>query len=114
MKVERVDQRLFIYGTLAPGCANHHVMENIPGEWQPGCVSGNLIAAGWGAAMGCPGISLTDDGDSVDGVLFTSIELPEHWQMLDDFEGDGYRRVEVRVTLEGGNVVDAYIYELNL
>ena len=32
--------------------------------------------------------------------------------MLDDFEGEGYARVLTQVTLEGGTIVDAQVYEL--
>ena len=27
--------RLFVYGTLAPGRANAHVLADIPGTWEP-------------------------------------------------------------------------------
>lgn len=49
-------QRLFVYRTLAPGRANHHVLAGIPGTWEVATLRGELIEKGWGAAMGYPGI----------------------------------------------------------
>ena len=52
--------KLFVYGTLGPGRPNEHVMTNIGGKWQDARLKGKLIEAGWGAAMGFPGIQLDD------------------------------------------------------
>lgn len=106
-----VENRLAVYGTLAPGRPNEHVLADIDGTWTHGVVRGTKIDVGWGAAMGYPGITL-DDGGDVDCVLFESAELPQHWPMLDEFEGAGYRRVPVQVRTVS-RVVDAYIYELS-
>lgn len=35
--------------------------------------------AGWGAAMGYPGIDLDEQGGEVDGFLFTSLNLSNHF-----------------------------------
>ncbi len=42
-------QRLFVYGTLAPGRANHKVLMNIPGSWETVTLRGTLLQDGWGA-----------------------------------------------------------------
>jgi len=105
-------QRLFVYGTLAPGQPNEHVLSDIPGEWKPATVSGTLIQEGWGAASGFPGIILDRNGSEVEGFLFTSEELAKHWTRLDKFEGEDYERVLTPVMLEKGTVVNAYIYQL--
>lgn len=104
--------RLFVYGTLAPGRPNEHVLADIPGTWEPATVRGTLHAEGWGAAAGYPGIVLDDAGDEVQGLLFSSGNLAEHWARLDEFEGEGYERVLVVVSRMDGTVVDAYIYQL--
>ncbi len=49
---------LFIYGSLAPGCPNHHVVSHIKGNWVEGKVRGRLVEEGWGAALGFSGIIL--------------------------------------------------------
>ena len=104
--------RLFIYGTLGPGRPNEHVMKAIGGRWQRATVTGSLREAGWGAGMGYPGIDLDGNEDVVDGFLFTSDSLSANWDDLDAFEGEGYKRQKVSVTLEDGSVVDAFIYAL--
>lgn len=104
---------LFVYGTLAPGEPNEHVLKPINGTWQKGIVKGELYESGWGAAMGFPGIVLDPVGSDVSGQLFSSAELDAHWPRLDAFEGDGYQRVITTVWLANGDKVDAYIYELS-
>lgn len=105
-------ERLFVYGTLGPGRPNEHVMTTIGGTWAEGSVRGNLHQKGWGAAMGCPAISLDPDGEAVQGWVFSSANLLNHWQELDAFEGEEYERVLVSVTLADGGEVEAYIYVL--
>ena len=105
--------RLFVYGTLAPGRANAHVLAPVPGTWEPATVTGRLLPEGWGAAAGYPGIILDEQGGPVAGLLFTSDSLGEHWSRLDAFEGDGYRRVRTTVRRQDGTVVDAYVYALS-
>ena len=104
--------RLFVYGTLAPGRPNQHVLAGVPGTWEPATVRGELLPEGWGAAAGFPAIVLGDDGPEVEGLLFSSDELDVHWQHLDDFEGDGYERVVTLALLPSGEAVRAHIYVL--
>ena len=106
-------ERLFVYGTLAPGRANHEVLKGIPGSWEAATLRGTLLQEGWGAAMGCPGIVATADGDEVEGFVFSSAHLADHWPRLDAFEGEGYERVSVTVTVNGTQEVEAYVYALN-
>jgi gamma-glutamylcyclotransferase (GGCT)/AIG2-like uncharacterized protein YtfP len=104
--------RLFVYGTLAPGRANAHILADVPGQWEPATATGILVPEGWGAAAGYPGIVLDQHGGTVPGFLFSSETLAEHWGRLDAFEGDGYVRVLTRVTRHDGTDVDAYVYAL--
>ena len=69
--------RLFVYGTLAPGRPNEHVLGDIPGEWEPATVTGSLIHEGWGSELGYPGIVLDDQGTEVPGLVFSSKCLDE-------------------------------------
>lgn len=104
--------RLFVYGTLAPGRPNEHVLSGIDGRWEAATVVGSLHQAGWGAAMGFPGIVLGDQGQEVNGFLFSSDQLADHWKRLDEFEGEGYERVLTTVKCNGKTDVEAYLYVL--
>jgi len=107
-----VIERLFVYGTLGPGRPNEHVLGAIGGSCETATVTGTLRQEGWGAAMGYPGIDLDEHGGEVEGFLFTSENLSNHWAALDEFEGEAYERVLVKVKLKDGSTVDAYIYTL--
>ncbi|MBD1997745.1 gamma-glutamylcyclotransferase [Leptolyngbya sp. FACHB-541] len=104
--------RLFVYGTLAPGRPNEHVLADVPREWEPATVTDMLLPEGWGAAVGYPGIVLDKDGDGIEGFLFSSERLTEHWTRLDQFEGQGYERVLTTAKLKDRTTVDTYIYKL--
>ncbi len=108
--MKRITNRLIVYGTLAPGRSNEHVLGNITGTWEPATVTGWLRQEGWGAALGYPGILLDEQGDEVQGWVFTSESLAEHWARLDAFEGEGYERVVVPVELEAGGRIRANLY----
>jgi gamma-glutamylcyclotransferase (GGCT)/AIG2-like uncharacterized protein YtfP len=104
-----IDTRLAVYGTLAPGRSNHHQLSGLSGAWIAGSVRGRLIEKGWGVDHGYPAIILDPAGPEVAVQLFVSADLAAHWQRLDEFEGDGYRRVPVMVTSAEGPV-EAWIY----
>jgi len=104
---------LATYGTLAPGRANHHQLAGLEGRWFKGIVRGRLIAAGWGAELGFPGLVLDREGEAVEVEVFATHDLPKHWMRLDAFEGDGYQRVLTSVeTLS--DTVKAWIYVLTV
>ncbi|MGB7403607.1 gamma-glutamylcyclotransferase [Arcobacter sp. KX21116] len=103
---------LFVYGTLMPNCPNAHVLEKIVGKFVPATVKGFLVDAGWSASMGYPGIRLDANGDTVHGFLFTSSNLINHWDYLDDFEGNEFVRTPVTVERYDELEVDTYIYTL--
>ena len=86
------------------------MLADVPGSWQPAQVNGTLIPHGWGAALGYPVIRLGPGAGAVEGFLFTSDALDEHWGRLDVFEGDGYERVLTEVHLEDGGHTEAFIY----
>ena len=105
-------QRLFVYGTLAPGRPNAHRLEEIGGSWKEATVTGKLYPDGWGATMGYPAIVPIESGEDVAGFVFSSEELADHWDELDEFEGEAYERVPVVATLRDNSTVDAYVYAL--
>lgn len=104
-----VIQRLFVYGTLAPGRPNEHVLADLDGEWEPASVKGRLVQEGWGWEHGYPAISVDTDDGRVDGLLFSSEQLADHWARLDEFEGIGYERVTVLAESKDGPV-EAHVY----
>lgn len=111
-KDKNTNNQLFVYGTLAPGRENQHVLSPLNGKWTPGFVRGNLQSHGWGATFAFPGIRLDPDGAEVPGFLFTSSALSSFWEKLDEFEGEGYRRTLTKATLADGSSVECFIYEL--
>lgn len=106
-------QKLFIYGTLAPGRPNEHKLSDIEGSWQKAFVKGRLEEKGWGASMGYPGIILDNKANEIEGFLFQSNELDKKYKLLDEFEGSEYKRVEVEVRLEDNSFTKAFIYALS-
>ncbi len=108
----RASDRLFIYGSLQPGGPNEHVLAAIGGEWRPATIKGELVASGWGADLGYPGLVLDETGDEVRGYVFVSRNLASHWSQLDRFEGNEYERRIASVTLASGETTDAHVYVL--
>ncbi len=90
------DRRLAVYGSLAPGRANHHHLASLQGQWQSGLTArGDLVREGWGSDLGYPALRWSISGPSVSVDLFVSPELCRHWSRLDEFEGEEYLRVLV-------------------
>jgi gamma-glutamylcyclotransferase (GGCT)/AIG2-like uncharacterized protein YtfP len=109
-----VVERLFVYGTLGPGRPNEHILSAIGGTFEPAAVTGTLHQEGWGAAMGYPGIILDEQGSEVEGFIFSSENLSNYWEALDEFEGEAYQRVLAKVKPRDGRTLDAYIYTLKV
>jgi gamma-glutamylcyclotransferase (GGCT)/AIG2-like uncharacterized protein YtfP len=93
----RVSHALAVYGTLAPGRPNHHVVAPLGGEWAAGVVEGELSPVGWGATLGYPAFRPQAGGAAVAVQVLTSARLPLAWARLDAFEGAEYRRILVPV-----------------
>ena len=104
------DRRLSVYGTLAPGEENAHVVAHCRGDLKRASVTGRLVNTGWGAALGFPALQIDPEGERVAGWLLQSDDLPESWSALDEFEGEAYRRSLVMVELESGETVAASAY----
>jgi gamma-glutamylcyclotransferase (GGCT)/AIG2-like uncharacterized protein YtfP len=105
-------ERLFVYGTLAPGRTNAHVLSGVPGAWQKGWVRGLLLQEGWGAEEGYPGIIINGAANLVEGFVLSSNVLANEWARIDEFEGSQYERVATQVQLEDGHVVQAFVYQV--
>lgn len=105
-------ERLFVYGTLAPGQPYEYVVGDIAGRWQPAVVRGRLLNEGWAARFGYPGIVIDEYGADIPGFLLTSVALLHHWGRLDKFEEAGYVRQVANVMLRDGTDVQANVYAL--
>lgn len=101
---------LAVYGTLAPGEANHWVVRGIKGIWSEGAVQGYTFEITWGPVEGYPGFIADPDGNAVTVQVLESEELDKHWHTIDDFEGDGYERRVLPVAMADGRTIDAWIY----
>jgi gamma-glutamylcyclotransferase (GGCT)/AIG2-like uncharacterized protein YtfP len=106
---------IIIYGTLAPNRPNHSKIEHINGKWIKGVVKGKLVKEGWGAELGYYGFkhSSINEQESIEAFILFSDELVNNWTYLDEFEGDGYRRILAKFELENGEVGVGNIYAIN-
>ena len=93
----RTSRALAVYGTLAPGRPNHHVVAPLGGEWTEGVVEGELSPEGWGATLGYPAFRPRVGGAAVAVRVLSAASLATAWPELDRFEGPGYLRILVPV-----------------
>ena len=98
----RTSRTLAVYGTLAPGEPNHHVVAPLGGEWTDGVIEGDLFPVGWGATLGYPAFRPRAGGPAVAVKVLTAAALATAWPALDRFEGAEYRRILVPVFTPGG------------
>jgi gamma-glutamylcyclotransferase (GGCT)/AIG2-like uncharacterized protein YtfP len=96
-----IQQTLAVYGTLAPGRSNHHVVSPLGGEWTEGVIEGDLFPVGWGATLGYPAFRPRAGGPAVGVHVLKADALASAWPRLDRFEGPGYRRILVPVFTSG-------------
>jgi gamma-glutamylcyclotransferase (GGCT)/AIG2-like uncharacterized protein YtfP len=97
----KVSHNLAVYGTLAPGQPNHHVVVPLGGEWTDGVIEGDLLQVGWGAALGYPAFRPGAGPATVPVKLLTTPRLAAAWPDLDAFEGAEYRRILIPVFTPG-------------
>jgi gamma-glutamylcyclotransferase (GGCT)/AIG2-like uncharacterized protein YtfP len=105
-------RRLAVYGSLAPGKKNHHVIAGINGSWRKAVLHGSLRNEGWGAGEGFPGFLWDGTSTAVAAQVFSSHDLPHYWTMLDEFEGEEYRRILVPANIAGGEMEICNVYAL--
>ena len=109
------EKAFIVYGTLAPNAPNHKVIEHIKGNWQHGSIRGRLEKEGWGAELGYYGFKHAshEEQEEIKVLVLLSDELVAYWQLLDDFEGNGYSRILAEYELENGETGVGYIYAIN-
>jgi gamma-glutamylcyclotransferase (GGCT)/AIG2-like uncharacterized protein YtfP len=84
-------RKLAVYGTLAPGESNHHLLASCPGTWTSAAVPGRRTVRRFPAFTYDPSAAL------VAVQMLDSPDLPDQWQHLDAFEGPDYPRILVPV-----------------
>ena len=105
---------LAVYGTLRPGRSNFDIVAPIDGVWLAGTIRGTLGEHPTGQYKGYPAFHVDPGSGHVEVDVLVSDELIENWARLDAFEGPGYRRIIVDVTLDenaGGGTIKANVYE---
>ena len=98
---------LFAYGSLEVP----EVMRAVTGRsfrHRPAVLEGYRRSLLVGSSY--PGI-LATSGERTSGIAYESLDR-RTFEILDDWEGDSYRRDEVRVTLTSGQTLRAYAYVL--
>ncbi len=86
------------YGSLRPAEQNHALVSNIPGNWTEGTINGSVMMAdGYPVFLpsGCK-------ADPIAVQILQSYKLPDHWERLDKFEGQNYRRIVWPIETAGG------------
>lgn len=106
---------LIIYGSLAPGESNHHIISHIPGNWQKATITGYIEDNGWSNRSGYPRFIEKQDvkQQKYSVHVFTSDRLPAYWEEIDAFEGEeDYKRIQWPYVLEDGSEFTGHIYVL--
>lgn len=103
--------RLFVDGSLAPSGSRQQVLAMIPGFWEKATVAGVLRQDP--DASGTFGVGLANTGSQVQGFLFYSDRLAEHWDRLDSIEFPSFTRVQTTVARSDGSAVDAFVYTVS-
>jgi gamma-glutamylcyclotransferase (GGCT)/AIG2-like uncharacterized protein YtfP len=98
--LDRPSHRLATYGTLKPGEANASMLKDVTGEWSEGTATGVIRQQN-----GFPAFRGLLTGPPVVVKILASPQLPQHYEQLDQFEGNGYCRVLVPVKFESGSKI---------
>lgn len=99
------DQRLIVYGTLAPGEVNYFLLAGMGGTWERCVIKGSM-----GQWYGFKAFRWDPEGEEHPAWLLTSPGLPEKFPELDAFEGEAYQRTIIPAQV-GSRRALAHIYE---
>jgi gamma-glutamylcyclotransferase (GGCT)/AIG2-like uncharacterized protein YtfP len=99
------EERLIVYGSLAPGGRNNFLFKGVEGCWHRCVITGHM-----GRWRGFKAFRFDPEGPDHQAWLFCSAVLPGMFPDLDDFEGEEYRRTVIPARV-GEQWVRAQIYE---
>ena len=99
------ETKLIVYGSLAPGEANHFLVAGLRGAWHRCQIRGHM-----GHYRGFKSFRYDPQGPEHPAWLLESAELPRVIHELDDFEGEEYQRSMIPAKL-GEHLVMAQVYE---
>jgi gamma-glutamylcyclotransferase (GGCT)/AIG2-like uncharacterized protein YtfP len=102
---DKPDQKLIVYGTLAPGAPNERLLKDIVGTWQDCKIRGEIIQR-----HGLKYFKWNLNAGEIDAKIFVSRFLPEKLSTIDRFEGKDYHRILIPAKVEERLVI-ANIYE---
>jgi gamma-glutamylcyclotransferase (GGCT)/AIG2-like uncharacterized protein YtfP len=103
--MDNPEARLIVYGSLAPGEANHFRLAGLSGEWHRCQIQGHM-----GQYRGFKSFRYEPQGPEHPAWLLASADLPRFIPELDDFEGEGYERTIIPAKI-GDHWVMAQVYE---
>jgi gamma-glutamylcyclotransferase (GGCT)/AIG2-like uncharacterized protein YtfP len=98
-------ERLIVYGSLAPGEANHFLLASLTGEWYRCRIRGHM-----GHYRGFKSFRFDPQGPEHPAWLLESAELPRVISDLDDFEGEEYERITIPAQVNDRRIM-AQVYE---
>ena len=102
---ESPEERLIVYGSLAPGGPNNFMLARLEGTWIKCAIRGRM-----GKYRGFKVFKFDPHGDEHQAWLFSSPLLPRKFPVLDDYEGNEYRRILIPAVINDQEI-HAYIYE---
>jgi gamma-glutamylcyclotransferase (GGCT)/AIG2-like uncharacterized protein YtfP len=105
--------RLIVYGSLAPGESNEHVLQPLKGTWSSGFIKGYKEILTTGEAIGYYAFTPDDNGPDIEVLIFESDELFGYWDVLDEFEGDDYKRILIEYEDPKGKKQMGHIYRIS-
>ena len=111
MKNDKIkNQKLFVYGNFKLGHENAYLLEEIQGKWKTASVKGELHRNALVSDDRQPSLSLSNSGKDVPGYLFSSENLSELWDDLDEMESDYFKRTTAQVFLDKNTSTQAFVY----
>lgn len=109
-RLDNPERKFFVYGSLMPHEPNHHILEHIYGQWFTAYTYGKKVKVHYEDGT-YEALVYDDSKEKVFGYVLDSERLVDYWEVLDQFEGDQYKRGLVKVWInEEVKVVTTYLW----